>query len=272
MYRNTQFRLFVATAPKRGESIQDIILGRYHIVQYFDAGGMSEVYLAVDSVEDKYVIVKTCNHNNKSVMCALANEYRILSLLSHNGVPKVYEYGTVSNMDYIVMEHIDGNNLSNILKDNKYVWTDYVDIIVGLCHILVYMHSCSVPVFHCDIKPENIIVSRTGRIVLIDYGTAVSGNEESFKTQYGTLSYAAPEQFDNNAVIDERTDIFSVGILLKQIIGHISNRRIKRRLDSIIMRCTYEDAQLRYEDVSDVISELLFLSGKSGIVKSVFVP
>jgi len=65
LYRNAQFRLFVATAPKRGESIQDIILGRYHIVQYFDAGGMSEVYLAVDSVEDKYVIVKTCNHTIK---------------------------------------------------------------------------------------------------------------------------------------------------------------------------------------------------------------
>lgn len=248
-----------------------LIGARYSVKEYIYSGGMSEVYEGIDTSTDNKVAIKICIDSIDDKCSVLSNEYKVLNILNESnieGIPKVYDYYCTNDAEYLVMELIDAVTLDKYIKSNKLSNNEVIEIMLQICHIVQSMHDNRPPVYHCDIKPSNIMVNEGG-VVLIDYGTAVMDNESGLR--FGTVQYAAPEQFDCHTILDGRADIYGIGMLLESVMKSLSGG-LKYGVKNIISACTYEDRFRRYSHVSDIITELMLLSGTDGLIREIYVP
>lgn len=267
-----------------GELIGKIISGRYYVEQYIYCGGMSEVYSGIRLADNRRVVLKVCRHDRTDYCRSLAREYNILMYINGNyhQSPEVYAHFRDGIYDYLIMEHVQGDTLEKACKHNHYSDMRLTDILIGILRMAGRLHDMSCPICHCDIKPSNIIVTESGEVVLIDYGTAVftgnmyvdgtcvncendmgSGHEQGFGTPY----YAAPEQFTEGGSISRGTDIYAAGMLIKWILAYYSDRKMIHKLNKIAERCIKENKMLRYTYMSEVICEIMLLSGMEGDVR-----
>ena len=253
-------------------------------------GGMSSVYLATGKgeCEGMPLAVKSCEKGGR-YEAALKKEYDILRSVDNIHVPKVYglfDYKDQCTGDIqtgIVMEYVCGKSLSDVLNkdftDKDVFREDYFifDVITSLCSVLSYLHSMRKPVYYCDVKPDNIIISND-IVKVIDFGSACtfrSGADSRGPAvsdnhiRYGTLSYAAPEQFDTEGVIDARTDIYGVGRLLSILCERYGKKT--KNVNKIIKRCLYEERTRRYADVAEFMYDFLIFMRKSGVTKPVII-
>ena len=131
------------------------------------------------------------------------------------------------------------------------------------------MHTFDPPIFYCDMKSSNVIITDSGKVRLIDFGAAVqydiSISQTNTYQKAGTEKYAAPEQFNTNSKIDSRTDIYGIGMLLNDMYKSTSTKN--RKLERIICRCTEHDMENRYYDCAELMCELLCVGGHSCVVK-----
>ena len=181
----------------------------------------------------------------------------ILTELSHEGLPRYI--GTYENerMSVTVREYIEGETLNVYEAEHGISRRQAVDICIKLCDILSYLHHRKPPVIHRDIKPRNIIIRPDGGIVLIDFDIARVYNDssETDTVFFGTREYAPPEQYGFSQT-DARTDIYSLGILLRWLLtGSTKERetiRIYRPLAKIIKKCTGFAPKDRFSDAEQV--------------------
>lgn len=197
----------------------------------------------------------------------LTNEYKILSQLNCDALPKVYDYYQLSDSNVMIEEFLPGQNLTDFINSNgKISCTQTVKIILELCDIVQFLHSQKNSIIHRDIKPDNIICGADGHIKLIDFGAA--RNYKIYQTKdtvyFGTLGYAPPEQFGFGQT-DHRTDIFSIGMtMLHMLTGkapergdkNILSHDIPRKLRKIIFTATQFDPDKRYSNVAALQTEL----------------
>src|SRR5712692_9957273 len=200
---------------------------RYVIVQTIGHGGMAAVYQARDTRRGTICAIKEmslstvpANEQSQAIQNFLA-EARILSRLNHPNLPAFTDFFTEGARHFLVMEFIDGSTLEDLLERNNGPFTE--PRVLGwarqLCDVLEYLHSQQPPVIFRDMKPGNVMLSRGGRIKLIDFGIArlfrSSGAQDT--QLLGTPGFAPPEQY-GGAQTDERSDIYSLAMTLYQLM------------------------------------------------------
>ncbi len=206
-------------------------LSKYRIISKLGAGGMGEVYKAEDPALLRTVAIKVMSKQGERTSDAATRflrEARAASAFNHPNIVTIYEIGETGEHTYIVMEYVDGRSLRDLIKTSEVKPESVIHITLQICDALAEAHSRGI--IHRDIKPENILLTDRGRVKLVDFGlaktvsTGVRGGgitaAESLTdsgTVMGTLSYMSPEQLRGEQ-LDERTDIFSFGIVLYEMI------------------------------------------------------
>ncbi len=211
--------------------------GHYFILEKIAQGGMAEVFkgLTYDfSGIKKFIVIKRILPHisaNKEFINMLIAEAKIAVHLSHGNIAQVYDLGKVGNDYFIVMEYVDGKNLSQILKKcrekgNLLPIEFCIYFISELCNGLDYIHRRTdeigneFKIVHRDISPQNVIVSFSGNVKIVDFGVAKAaiklGENESGILK-GKFAYMSPEQADG-IDIDHRSDLFSTGIVLWELL------------------------------------------------------
>jgi serine/threonine protein kinase/tetratricopeptide (TPR) repeat protein len=222
-------------------------INQYKIIKRLGGGGMGEVYLAEDTKLRRKVALKLLSPDitkNEDWVLRFEQEARAASSLNHPNIITIYEIGQADDAHFISTEFIEGETLRQHLKQNTVTASDVLDIVIQVTGALVAAHGAGV--IHRDIKPENVMLRPDGYVKVVDFGLAkftekprqsgVSrsdpnavtepfGNEaanEGVNTNpgmvMGTVSYMSPEQATGN-VVDARTDVFSVGVLLYEMLA-----------------------------------------------------
>lgn len=205
-------------------------LSKYRIIAKLGAGGMGEVYKAEDPALLRTVAIKVMSKQGEHTSDAATRflrEARAASTFNHPNIVTIYEIGETGEHTYIVMEYVDGRSLRDLIKTRQVKPEGIILITLQICDALAEAHSRGI--IHRDIKPENILLTDRGRVKLVDFGLAKTVSNQSkggataaesltdSGTVMGTLSYMSPEQLRGEQ-LDERTDIFSFGIVLYEMI------------------------------------------------------
>ena len=196
--------------------------GRYEIQEIIGVGGMAVVYKAYDSIDDRVVAIKILKDellNNEEFRRRFKNESKAIAVLSHPNIVKVYDVSFGDRLQYIVMEYIDGITLKEYIDQQKIIrWKEAVHFTEQILRALQHAHDKGI--VHRDIKPQNIMLLQDGTIMVTDFGIARFSRSD-YRTitdkAIGSVHYVSPEQARGD-VTDEKTDIYSVGVLLYEML------------------------------------------------------
>lgn len=192
---------------------------KFFLRQLIGSGGMADVYLAWDNQRAAKMAVKVLRRDlasNRKFYRAFEKEKRLLEELQHPNIVRLFESGQDNGIVFIVMGWVDGINLKQRIHDLEHPMDldEVGKILMPVSSALSYAHQMNV--FHCDIKPANILLHENGRdVFLADFGVARWVSERGGG---GTLPYMAPEQF-LHATVNAQTDIYSLGITLYQMLS-----------------------------------------------------
>ncbi len=214
---------------------EGVRFGHYEIGKQIGAGGMGEVYLAQDTKLDRKVAVKILNEKfaaHESNLQRFVREAKAASALNHPNILVIYEIGESDGVQYIVSEFIEGVTLREIFNQSPIKLPEVLDISIQIANALSAAHSAHI--VHRDIKPENIIVRPDGYVKILDFGLAklveqqnsfinlegetAKQSETAQGVIMGTVNYMSPEQAKGER-IDERTDIFSLGAVIYEMLA-----------------------------------------------------
>ena len=260
--------------------------GRYEILEVIGVGGMAVVYRAHDVVDDQIVAVKILKDeylNNEEYRRRFKNECKAIAVLSHPNIIKVYDVSFGDRLEYIVMEHVDGITLKEYIEQQKVLrWKEAVHFTVQILRALQHAHEKGI--VHRDIKPQNIMLLQDGTIKVTDFGIARFSRTESHtmssEKAIGSVHYISPEQA-RGEITDERTDIYSVGVMLYEMLSgrlpfeadsavsvaimqmqsepkplHEINGNIPEGLEEITMRAMQKDASKRYQSAAEMLQDI----------------
>ncbi|MCD7773371.1 MAG: Stk1 family PASTA domain-containing Ser/Thr kinase [Ruminococcus sp.] len=196
--------------------------GRYEITELIGMGGMADVYKAVDIMEDRTVAVKILKNEfseNEEFVRRFRNESKAIAVLSHPNIVKIYDVGFSDELQYIVMEYINGITLKEFIEQQGVLrWKDALHFTTQVLKALQHAHDRGI--VHRDIKPQNIMLFTDGTIKVMDFGIArfsrQDGRTLSDKT-IGSVHYISPEQARGD-ITDEKSDIYSVGVMLYEML------------------------------------------------------
>ncbi len=198
-------------------------IGKYKIEELIAEGGMGAVYRGVHPTLDSPVILKKLTlRGNPDFVERFRREARLLMGFRNDNIVDVYDHFKEGRSHYIVLEYIDGLSLDLLIRRERYLPNDLaLYIFYQACKALKYAHSKNV--VHRDIKPANLLLSKEGEVKLVDFGIATSESEaEQGLTRdgmtLGSPSYMAPEQFENTRHVDGRADIYSLGVMLYEMV------------------------------------------------------
>jgi predicted Ser/Thr protein kinase len=244
------------------------------ILELIGQGGMGAVYRARQPGLDRMVALKILamdTREDPSFAERFAREARVLARLNHPHVVNVYDSGQTGPFCYLLMEFVQGVNLREVMNEGSLRPAEALAIIPQICDALQYAHEEGV--VHRDIKPENILLDRRGRVKVADFGLAKwvqPGQLDHSLTRthqvMGTPRYMAPEQLEGAQNVDHRADIFSLGVVLYELltgelpIGRFAppsqRAEIDARLDEVVMRTLEKEPDRRYQHASDVKTDI----------------
>jgi tRNA A-37 threonylcarbamoyl transferase component Bud32 len=197
--------------------------GRYQIIKELGGGSMGVVYLAHDPQIGRDAALKVFRQDrvtNQALLERFRREAKAIGLLSHPNIVTVYDVGEDHGTIFIVMEFVEGKALSELIDEKRLTREETVDLGIQVAEALDYAHEKGI--VHRDIKPSNIIVQPDGQVKITDFG--IARLEDPAMTKYtqpgevlGTPAYMSPEQALGDEV-DRRTDLFSLGIILYELI------------------------------------------------------
>lgn len=199
------------------------VLGeRYEIKEIIGVGGMSVVYKAYDRVDDRIVAVKILKDEflaNEEFRLRFKNESKVISVLSHPNIVKVYDVSFGETLQYIVMEHVEGITLKEYIeRQNVLDWKEALHFVVQILRALQHAHDKGI--IHRDIKPQNILLLPNANIKVTDFGIARFNRSEKNINESGAIGsvhYMCPEQARGDYT-DARSDIYSVGVVLYEML------------------------------------------------------
>lgn len=196
--------------------------GRYEIKEIIGVGGMAVVYKAYDNQENRIVAVKILKEefiSNEEFVRRFKNESKAIAMLSHPNIVKVYDVSFGDLIQYIVMEYIDGITLKEYIEhEGSLRWKDAVHFTIQILKGLQHAHDKGI--VHRDVKPQNIMVLPDGTIKVTDFGIARFARSEQrtiTDKAIGSVHYISPEQARGERT-DEKTDIYSVGVILYEML------------------------------------------------------
>ena len=201
----------------------DVRIGKFTIVSRLGRGGMGAVYEGYDPALDRQVAIKTLTADviaDRDSRSRFEREAKAAAKLQHANIVTVYELGNFGGTEnpYIVMEYLEGTDVSTLIGHHGMPIADALDITIQLCRALDFAHQNGV--VHRDVKPANLRYLDNGQIKIMDFGIArVEGGHQITKSgvMIGTLHYMSPEQIRGQK-LDGRTDIFSAGCILYELL------------------------------------------------------
>lgn len=224
---------------------------RYEERRKIGQGGSGSVYLAWDRMGQCEVAVKEYAQE----MVARQESY-ILRKLSYERFPRVIDEGRRDEISFLVMSYIEGENLGEILERRRLRTDEVYSFGIQICEMFLYLHSRVPAVIYRDLKPDNLILRRDKKLVLIDFGAAreYKKGQRRDTILLGTKGFAAPEQFGNMGQTDQKTDIYTIGRLFYLFLGKEDGleRCKERELVQIIRKCISVDREKRYDSVKDI--------------------
>ena len=204
--------------------IGEVLGERYELLEKIGEGGMAIVYKARDRKLDRLVAVKILKKefaNNKDVAEKFKKEATAVANFSNSNIVNVLDVGHEEdgNVDYFVMEYINGKTLKEFIKYNgKLSYTTAINIAIKIAKALECAHGNNI--IHRDVKPQNILVTESGEVKVTDFGIAKSSTSSTITnttTIMGSAHYLSPEQA-KGSFIDFRSDIYSLGIVLYEMV------------------------------------------------------
>ena len=245
-------------------------LGAWKLVDEIGRGGMGTVFRAArsDGHFEQDAAVKLL-HGIPSVKALeyLARERQILATLTHPNIARLYDGGATPNgQPYLVMEHVDGIAIDTHVRDKKPSPHDIIKLMIDVCDAISFAHQRLI--VHCDIKPSNILVTATGRPMLLDFGIArlldgdtrnepatdappSQASSKQTQARAFTPQYASPEQ-RAGAALTTATDVYSLG----KMLGELLDASTHQELAAIIGKATHDDASQRYPTASALAADL----------------
>ena len=202
-------------AVKLGKDMLGPDPARYTLLNLIGTGGTGSVFLARDKFLEMDVAIKVINPKlltDPAVMASFKDEARITMQLSHTGILRFYNFNTYNGCYYMVMEVIHGNSLRDILASNGPMDVETIlQILFQVAKPMDYVHSHNV--VHKDLKPENIVITETGDVKIIDFGTATLHNKiHENDVIVGTPEFMSPEQLRGD-IVGPQGDIYAIGII-----------------------------------------------------------
>lgn len=279
-YSYTELWLQALSGPPRRERLTPLEHGdrlrdnRFIVDRQLGVGGQGTAYLAYDNQLNQQVVMKEfilpvyvdVNVRRQSLE-SFEKEARILRQLDHNQIVKLIDFFVEDHRGYLVLEHIDGSSLREIvLASGSLPESDVRRLALQMCKMLGYLHSLTPPVVHRDFTPDNLILHKDGTLKLVDFNVAQQKETTSTGTVVGKHAYLSPEQFRGRPT--PQSDIYSMGASLFFIstaqdpepISVQHPRRAKPELseafDRIVARATAIDLSARYASASELESEL----------------
>jgi eukaryotic-like serine/threonine-protein kinase len=284
---SARFKIASVTALQPG----DVLGGRYEILQLLGEGGMGAVYKAMDRELDRPVALKLIRPElaaNPAILARFKQELLLAHQVTHKNVIRIYDLGDADGVKFITMEFVEGQDLRALIQEKKkFSPEEAVEITQQVCRALEATHS--VGVIHRDLKPQNIMRDRSGRILLMDFGLARTVEGEGMTQTgalVGTMEYMSPEQALGKD-LDQRSDLFTVGLILYELLtGKMPFRAesalaslikrtqeravpvsdqdntIPRPLSNIVSKCLERDSALRYHSAAEMLGDLEAWQGK----------
>lgn len=260
---------------ERRKCINQILFDKYRIVKVLGSGGSATVYLAQHIKLESFRAIKCIRKDNPLYNDALKEAY-ILKNLRHSNIPIIYDIDEDPRCSYIIEEYIEGESLKSYRLNHHFIQEDIIiNFSMQICELIQYLHKNEKPILYLDLKPENIMVSNH-TLKLIDFGTATYFEEtKERKHLVGTKGYAAPEQY-RRGNIDERCDVYGIGMLLFYLVTGITFdstinilknidevENCSKKLKSIINRCLKFHPSHRYQSVLQLHNKLSEIWQKS---------
>ena len=256
--------------------IGSLVDGRYKILSEIGHGGMSVVYMAINEKANKTWAVKEVRKDGRMdfnmVRAGLMAEIETLKKLNHPNLPSIVDVIEDQDSFIIVMDYIEGRSLDVILEETGAQSEDnVVEWALQLCDVFGYLHSRTPPIIYRDMKPANVMLKPDGNIMVIDFGTAKTYDVDYGETTgIGTRGYAAPEQYGGLGRTDARTDIYCLGLSMYHMLTNVNpcvtlvtdksiravNPALSRGLDQIIIKCTQDNPDDRYQSCAELMYDL----------------
>jgi serine/threonine protein kinase/Tol biopolymer transport system component len=280
-------------------------LGPYEILSLIGTGGMGEVYRARDARLGREVAIKVLPaqfSSDPSRLQRFEQEARATGILNHPNIVAVYDTGTDEDTVYVVSELLSGETLRERLNTSSVSVRKAIEYALQVAHGLATAHEKGI--IHRDLKPENIFITKDGRAKILDFGLAKFTEKHSTPAEHsklatidpgtkpgmvlGTVGYMSPEQVRGH-VVDHRSDIFSLGVILYEILTgqrafhrnstadtmsailkeepqEISkiNPNIPPSLERVIRHCLEKNPEERFQSARDLAFDLEMISGASG--------
>jgi len=260
-----------------------LLSDRYEILEKIGSGGMSDVYKAKCHKLNRPVAVKVLKQEysaDKNFVSKFWAEAQSAACLSHSNIVNVYDVGNEQDVYYIVMELVEGITLKKYIeKKGKLEVRESIGIAMQVCQGIEAAHEQKI--IHRDIKPQNIMISKDGKVKVTDFGIARAATTQTISSNaMGSVHYISPEQA-RGGYCDERSDIYSMGIVLYEMLTgqvpfegestvqvalmHIQSEMVPPTmheptipvsLEKIILKCTQKKPEARYASVAALIADL----------------
>jgi len=268
-----------------------LLAHRYEIVQILGQGGMGAVYKATDRELNRTVAVKVIRPDlarDKAIVDRFKQELLLAHQVTHRNVIRIYDLSEAEGMKFITMEYVEGENLLTLIHEKKkFSPAEAVEIMQQVCRALEAAHT--VGVIHRDLKPQNIMRDKTGRILVMDFGLARTLEGDGMTQSgalVGTMEYMSPEQALGKP-LDQRSDIFALGLIFYEMLTGLmpfkadstlaslikrtqervspvsdQDNTIPRSVSNIVTKCLERDLDLRYKTAAELLADLETWQGK----------
>ena len=256
---------------------------RYEVISHIGVGGMADVYKGKDHKLNRFVAIKVLKdefRNDRNFVSKFRAEAQAAARLAHPNVVNVYDVGDEDGINYIIMELVEGITLKNYIeRKGKLTVRETTSIAIQVAMGIEAAHNINI--VHRDIKPQNIIISREGKVKVTDFGIAkVASSNTISSVTMGSVHYTSPEQA-RGGYSDAKSDIYSLGIVMYEMITgrvpfdgetavsvavkhlqeemvppHVYAPDIPLSLEQIIQKCTEKSQERRYANTGELLKDL----------------
>jgi eukaryotic-like serine/threonine-protein kinase len=264
-------------------------VGKYDVLDVIGRGGMGVIYKGVDPGIGRIVAIKMMTGafaDDPELLQRFYREAQSVGSLQHPNIVTIYDLGVEDGNPYLVMEFLEGENLDALIRNRRAMSLEQkLDIVIQVCEGVGYAHKRHI--VHRDIKPANVMLLQDGRVKIFDFGIARMGKRMTLPGQLmGSFQYMSPEQI-NGGNVDERSDIFSIGVLLYELLTaelpfqgkdmgetllkiiHDAPPPLNRfltaypaDLDEVMQRVLAKDRERRFQAAEDLAFELAHIHEK----------
>jgi serine/threonine-protein kinase len=260
-------------------------IGPYQIIEQIGQGGMGTVFKAYHQDLDRFVALKVlhpAHQEDPTFIGRFQREARLVAKLEHPNIVPIYDFAKAENLSYLVMKFIEGSTLKHDLARGPLSFNEVTQVVNSVGSALAYAHRQGV--LHRDIKPSNILIGTDGIMYLADFGLArimqAEASTLSADSIIGTPHYISPEQATGKDSLTEKTDIYSFGIMLYEIIvgqipfdantpfsiihdhiysplplPRILNPNVSEPVEHVLLKALAKDPNDRYENVIQMVSD-----------------